>query len=66
MADDKIKYAPILPFDATYGQRLTMYDNVVYRKDNNVCNDANVCMESGNVYKYFRCAEQDPLRVGGN
>ena len=67
MADsDKIKYAPILPFDVTYGEHLSMYDNFVYHKDNNVCNLAHVCMESGNVYKFFRCTEQEPYLIGGN
>lgn len=66
MADNKTQYAPILPFDVTYGEHLTMYDNMVYHKDNNVCNEAHICMESGNVYKFFRCAVQEPFPIGGN
>ena len=66
MADNKIKYAPILPFDVTYGERLSMYDSMTYHKDNNVCNSGNIRMESGNVYKFFRCAEQEPYLIGGN
>lgn len=66
MADNKTKYAPILPFDVTFGERLSMYDNMTYHKDNNVCNSSNIRMESGNVYKFFRCAEQKPYLVGGN
>ena len=66
MADNKIKYAPILPFDASYGEHFAMYDSMVYHKDNNVCNEAHICMESGNVYKFFRCTVQEPYPVGGN
>ena len=55
MADSKIKYAPILPYDITYGEHHSMYDNMTYHKDNNVCNSSNIRMESGNVYKFFRC-----------
>jgi len=66
MADNKIKYAPILPYDITYGEPHSMYDNMTYHKDNNVCNASNIRMESGNVYKFFRCAEQKPYLVGGN
>jgi len=43
-----------------------MYDNMTYHKNNNVCNATNIRMESGNVYKFFRCAEQKPYLIGGN
>ena len=66
MADNKIKYAPILPYDVTYGEHLSMYDSMPYHKDNNVCNASNICMESGRVYKFFRCAEQKPMLIGGD
>lgn len=66
MADNKIKYAPILPFDVSYGEHFAMYDSMVYHKDNNVCNETHICMESGNVYKFFRCAVQEPYPIGGN
>lgn len=66
MADNKIKYAPILPYDVTYGEHLSMYDNMTYHKNNNVCNASNIRMESGNVYKFFRCIEQKPYLIGGN
>lgn len=65
MSETTKKYAPLLPFDITYGENLDMYDHFAYKKNNNVCNATNIRMESGNVYKFFRCAQQEPLLVGG-
>lgn len=66
MAENKTKYTPILPFDVTYGEHLLMYDNMPYQKNVALCNDMTIRMESGNVYKFFRCVEQEPYLVGGN
>ena len=63
---DEIKYTPILPFDVTYGETLTMYDNMTYVRDVALCDETCVKMESGNVLKFFRCAAQEPVKIGGD
>lgn len=68
MADEKKQneYVPILPFDGSYGHRTRMYDEMTYIRDSSLCNKDTVAMESGNVYKFYRCNIQEQKPVGGD
>ena len=61
--EDK-KYAPILPFDITFGESFTTYDNQVYHQDLEYITPDKVKMESGNVIKYYRCNDNQICRIG--
>lgn len=65
MENNEKQYQPILPFDCSVGTNFQMYESQPYQKDNEVCNAANVVMESGNVYKFFRYIVKEPCPVGG-
>lgn len=68
MAEEKKQneYVPILPFDGSYGHRTRMYDEMTYIRDSSLCNKDTVAMESGNVYKFYRCNIQEQKPVGGD
>lgn len=67
MADEsKKEYTPILPFDISYGYNLDVYDQMPYVCDNNLCNADTVRMESGNVYKFYRCNMKKSQPIGGD
>ena len=51
MADDK-KYSPVLPYDATFGESFSSYDNMPYRCDRNLCHP-NITKSTGNIVKYY-------------
>lgn len=45
-------YTPLLPYDATYGEYFSTYDNVCYVCNRDVCHN-NIGMNSGNIVKYY-------------
>ena len=59
-------YSPILPFDVTQGENISMYLNTTYSRDIALCADFNKKKESGNLYKYYRCDEIKPVKIGGD
>lgn len=48
-------------YDASLEDHLTMYDHLPYVRDYDMCNGA--IMVSGNIIKFFRCAETEPFTV---
>lgn len=62
----KKEYTPILPFDISYGHNLDTYDHMPYVRDPKLCNADTVAMESGNVYKFYRCNEKKAQLIGGD
>ena len=51
MADEK-KYAPILPYDHTFGIHFTTYDTMPYECNRDLCHP-NIMKSTGNIVKYF-------------
>ncbi len=64
--NDKLSFTPILPFDVTYGEQFAMYDHQAYIKNNEMCNQNTVKLESGNVTRFYRCSMQQPVKIGGD
>lgn len=48
-------------YDPSLEEHLTMYDHLPYVRDYDMCNGA--LMSSGNIIKFFRCAETEPFTV---
>ena len=48
-------------YDSSLEEHLTMYDHLPYVRDYDMCNG--VLMSSGNIIKFFRCAETEPFTV---
>lgn len=46
--------APIRTYDRSLDDKLNMYDNMPYKRDDNLCNRSTVKLISGNVIKYYR------------
>lgn len=59
------KYAPMLPYDITYGESFRLYNAMVYVCDPVLCNKEMVHMESGNIIKFYECIPKEPLKIGG-
>jgi len=57
------KFAPVKPYDQTLEDHWAMYDNMPYERDNDICNDRNIAMESGNVIKSYRCLFKEPFEI---
>ena len=51
MADDK-KLTPVLPYDATFGEYFSTYDNMPYHCDRDLCHP-NIAKSTGNIVKYY-------------
>lgn len=62
--DTSKQFAAIPPYDITQGEHFEVYDTIAYVSDPEYCNSDLVKMESGNLYKYYRCAETKPIYVG--
>lgn len=63
---DTTKLSPILPFDITFNEHHEFYDNFTYTQNIAYTGQNYVRMESGNVFKYYRCSYNAPILVGGN
>ena len=46
------KYAPLLPYNGTYGENFTTYDAMPYHCDRDACHPY-VGVDPGNMVKYF-------------
>lgn len=64
--DEEREYAPLLPFNSTIGENFTCYNNTKYIQDKSLCEDNPVCMESGNVLKFYRANFEAPVKIGGD
>lgn len=58
-------YTPLLPYDESFGENFTIYYPVAYSHNINLIPPEKIAMESGNVIKYYRCTNQEPILVGG-
>lgn len=56
------KCAPVLPYDATYGEVFSTYDTAPYSCDRDRCYSM-ITKTSGNLVKYFACHEEDPVEI---
>ena len=64
MADDKT-FAPVLPFDASFGEYFSTYDSTPYRCDRDRCH-SNITKNSGNVVKYYEYkVEEEKAIISG-
>lgn len=63
---DEKEYTPLLPYDNTISDNFTIYYPVHYVRDYNLIPPEKIAMESGNIIKYYRCNEEEPVLVGGN
>ncbi|NLK28896.1 MAG: hypothetical protein GX306_11235 [Clostridiales bacterium] len=61
----KIKSAAEKPYDDSLWEKniFSMYDNMPYRRDKDLCNQSNLNMESGNIIKYYRCITMEPYEI---
>lgn len=51
------------PYDATLEENMSMYDKLPYKRNVDMCNASTLALESGNLVKYYRCAQQDPIEI---
>ncbi|HCL01103.1 MAG TPA: hypothetical protein DHW61_01555 [Lachnoclostridium phytofermentans] len=58
-------YEPLLPYDITYGEAHSLYDNMAYVCDPILCNKSMVHMVSGNIIKFYEYLPSVPLKIGG-
>lgn len=61
------EYQPILPFDSTTADNFTIYYPQPYVRDYGLLTPETVAQkESGNLTKYYRCKETEPVKIGGD
>lgn len=46
-------------YDATLDYGITMYDNLPYERNSDVCNGSTVALYSGHIIKYYLCNNQE-------
>lgn len=46
------------PYDKTLEENMSMYDKLPYKRDADMCNASTLCLNSGNLLKYYRCQQQ--------
>lgn len=51
------------PYDATLEENMSMYDKLPYKRNEDMCNASALALESGNLIKYYRCAEIDSIDI---
>lgn len=51
------------PYDATLEENMSMYDKLPYKRNEDLCNASTLALESGNLIKYYRCAEADAIEI---
>lgn len=51
------------PYDATLEENMSMYDKLPYKRNEDVCNASTLALESGNLIKYYRCTQTDPIEI---
>lgn len=52
--------APLMMYDKSLEENLTMYDEMPYIRDDSLCNRSTVRLVSGNIIKYYRYNLVDP------
>ncbi len=55
--------AALRPFDDTGWDRWSMYDNMPYVWDPDLCDTKHLTMVSGNIIKAYRCIMQEPYEI---
>ena len=66
MTDSKEKnFNPLKPFDITFDEDASMYDNMPYVRDISLCNKESVRTESGNIFKFYTYTFKEPCEIGG-
>lgn len=53
-------------YDNSLENNLSMYDHMPYYRDENLCNQSTIALESGNVIKYYRVKLLDPFELKKN
>lgn len=53
--EGRISFSKLAPFDSSSSDHLSMYDNLPYKRNSDVCNKSAVTKESGNILKFYRC-----------
>ena len=66
MSTNSDKNIPILPYDITYGERITIYQQMQYIRDRDLSERVGIRKESGNIYKYYTAKDAKPIKVGEN
>lgn len=51
------------PYDTTLEENMSMYDKLPYKRDEDMCNASTLALETGNLIKYYRCAEADSIEI---
>lgn len=55
--------AKLKPFDNSLLDDLSMYDNMPYSCNYDLCNSNTVCLKSGNLLKSYRVSEKEPYII---
>ncbi|WP_455716762.1 hypothetical protein [Anaerosporobacter sp.] len=55
--------AKLKPFDNTLLDDLNMYDKMPYSSNYDLCNSNTVCLQSGNLLKFYRVNEKEPYII---
>lgn len=64
--DLRPKYAPILPYNSTIGEKFVSYDNTKYIQDKALSDVNPIAKFSGNVLRFYRVNIESPKPVGGD
>jgi hypothetical protein len=62
-------FIPISAYEKAYDNSLynqdpySMYDNLPYVSNKEICNKENLKLFSGNVIKYYRCLMKEPYEI---
>lgn len=59
----KINFAKLAPFDSSVSDHSSMYDNLPYQRNQDMCNETKVAKRSGNVLKFYTCEVKDAFRI---
>lgn len=51
------------PYDSTLEENMSMYDKLPYKRNIDMCNASTLALESGNLIKYYRCTQVDPVEI---
>lgn len=51
------------PYDTTLEENISLYDRLPYKRNEDLCNASTLALESGNLIKYYRCTQIEPVEI---
>ena len=61
--EEKKTFAPLLPYNTSIAENFSMYDNMEYCCNRDLCHP-NIIMSTGNIIKYYTyTVEEEPIKI---